>query len=129
MSDEARERWIGDTRVFVLDEGVIKAIVVGAFDTERAKKAYESTFELAKEFAGGVHLLVDLNKAGKSDPGARRLWKKMAEHPDMHKVAYYGLHPVARVIASFVTSVTTKEDVKFFKTEEDALAWLGKGAE
>jgi len=48
----------------------------------------------------------------------------MLEHERTGKVALFGLNPVARVIASFVMGVTRKKDMRFFKTREEALAWL-----
>ena len=46
------------------------------------------------------------------------------EDEKIGKVALFGLHPVARVIASFVMGVTKKEDMRFFRTKEEALAWI-----
>ena len=34
------------------------------------------------------------------------------------------MHPVARVLASFVMTITKKNEIDFFKTKEEALAWL-----
>jgi hypothetical protein len=55
---------------------------------------------------------------------ARRFGKTGFEKEETGKVALIGMHPVARVLASFVIGMTRKEDLRFFKTEEEALAWL-----
>ena len=47
-----------------------------------------------------------------------------AELEKIGKIAMFGMHPVARVVASFVMGVTNKEDMRFFKSKEDALLWL-----
>jgi len=69
-------------------------------------------------------MLLDINKAGQVSSGARKIGKETFEDEKVGKVAFVGLHPVARVIASFVMGVTRKKDMRFFKTKEEALAWL-----
>jgi len=48
----------------------------------------------------------------------------VSEYEKTGKVAVFGLHPVARVIASFVMGVSKNKDMRFFKAKEEALAWL-----
>ena len=48
----------------------------------------------------------------------------MHEDEKLVKIAIFGLNPVARVIASFIMGVAKKKDQRFFKTKEEALAWL-----
>ena len=48
----------------------------------------------------------------------------MLENEKIGKVALFGLHPVARVIAAFIMGITRKKDMRFFKSKEEALAWL-----
>ena len=71
-----------------------------------------------------MNVLVDLNKAGKPTSEARKIGKERLEEEGVGKVALFGLHPVARVLASFVMGVSKKEDMKFFKTKEEAIAWF-----
>ena len=73
---------------------------------------------------GKANLCIDLNKAGMPSSGARKIGRKAFENEKVGKIAIFGLHPVARIIASFVMGVTRKEDLRFFKTKEEALAWL-----
>jgi hypothetical protein len=48
----------------------------------------------------------------------------MDEDTKTGKTAFFGMHPVARVIASFVMGVSPNKMMRFFKTKEDALIWL-----
>jgi hypothetical protein len=52
------------------------------------------------------------------------IFREAAEKVFKGKMAYFGMHPVARVIASFMMGVTRKQNMRFFKTREEALAWL-----
>jgi len=50
--------------------------------------------------------------------------RKSFEAEGVGKVAMIGMHPVARMIMSFVMGITQKKDICVFKTKEDALKWL-----
>jgi hypothetical protein len=52
------------------------------------------------------------------------VWKEIIENERTDRIAIFGLHPVARVIASFIMGVTKKKEMRFFKTKEEALRWL-----
>ena len=71
-----------------------------------------------------MNVFIDLNKAGKGSPEARKIWKKLTENEKTGRVAFFGLHPVARVLASFTMGVSKNKDMRFFKTREEALEWL-----
>ncbi|MBE3122383.1 MAG: STAS/SEC14 domain-containing protein [Thermoplasmata archaeon] len=73
---------------------------------------------------GKVNILVDLNQFGKASPESRKIFKEISEYEKTGKVAIFGTHPVARVLASFVMGITKKKDMRFFKTKEEAYAWL-----
>ena len=73
---------------------------------------------------GKLNILVDLNKAGKGSSEARKLAQENMKDGTLGKIALFGLHPVARVLAAFILGVTSKKDARFFKTKEEALAWL-----
>ena len=50
--------------------------------------------------------------------------QEMFENEQNEKIALFGIHPVARVIASFVMGATKKKDIRFFKSREEAFLWL-----
>lgn len=119
-----REIWVGETRVYLSEDNIIYVTAVGDSDEKDAIAMKEVELKFIDMAEGKVNLLVDLNKCGKQSPEARKIRQEMSEHEKVGKVALIGLHPVARVLASFVMGITKKEDMRFFKTKEEALSWL-----
>ncbi|MCX6233314.1 MAG: STAS/SEC14 domain-containing protein [Bacteroidetes bacterium] len=119
-----REFWVGESRWYLGEDDMLYFTDVGECDEEKViacKKVYLKFINMVE---GKVSLLVDVNKAGKQSPEARKIWKELSEHEKTAKIALFGLHPVARVIASFVMGISKNKDMRFFKTKEEALAWL-----
>ena len=119
-----KELVIGKNRSILLNDNIIFVIAIGEQTDEIAGLHEKGIAKLKEHIKGEVSFLIDLNLAGKSTPGARKIWNKLSENKDTNKVALYGLHPVARVLASFVMTITKKNEIDFFKTKEEALAWL-----
>ncbi len=119
-----REYCIGENRAWLYDEHIICVEVVGQQSTEAALAVYRATRHLEKQIAGKVSYLIDLNKAGKNSPEASRLWKRAAEEKQVYRVAQFGLHPVAKVLASFVNSLTSRRNIQFFNSMEEGLRWI-----
>ncbi len=124
MEEKDREIWVGESRTYLGEDNVLYTTVVGEVDENAAIAIREGHLKFMSMVEGKVNSLVDLNKAGKQPPKARKIGIEMFEHERIGKVALFGLHPVARVIASFVMGVTRKKDIRFFKTREEALAWF-----
>ncbi|MBN2348383.1 MAG: hypothetical protein JXJ22_06075 [Bacteroidales bacterium] len=121
-----KEFRVGETRIILLTNNILYIEAVGEQTDEHAaviRKNYKTIYSL---FPGKVKQLVNLNQSGKSSPAARVIYKEMNEYELTEKVAVFGMHPVARVLAAFVTSVTSTKNIKFFSTEEEALLWLKK---
>jgi hypothetical protein len=78
------------------------------------------------QVGGKIKILVDNSKAGKATSEARKTFQELMDLKQFGKVAIFGTHPVARVLASFVIGLSRKRDVRFFGSEEEALAWLKK---
>jgi len=119
-----REIWVGESRFYLGEGNIIYETLVGKQDEKTVLASYEASDRLANTVEGKVNVLVDLNKAGQASSGARKKGQEMLEDKIFAKVALFGLHPVARVVASFFMGVTRKKDIRFFKTRGAALAWL-----
>jgi len=119
-----REVWVEEERLCLGEDNIFYVTSDGAVDEKMAIKIKEITLKFMRMAEGKMHLLIDLNKAGKQSLEARKTWDELSEHEKCGKVALFGLHPVARVIASFAMGISKKKDMRFFKTKEDALAWL-----
>ena len=124
IETQDREIFVGENQLYLGEDNIIYVIRVGEADEEIATDITNTGLKLADLVNGKVKILADLNKAGKSSSDARKIYQKHLKHNKFDKVALYGLHPVARVIATFGMGITKKKDVRFFKTKEEALLWL-----
>ena len=121
-----REIWVGENRLYLDEDNVLCIINIGEIDEKIAIEIKEAVLKIMNMVEGKVHTITDLNKAGKTASRARKIFQELAEHEKQGKNAFYGMHPVARVLASFFMGISKKKDIRFFKTKEEALAWLKK---
>ena len=124
MEEKDREIRVGENRMYLGEDNLLCITIVGELDEETQIGINEAGYKLMNTVEGKVHALVDLNKAGKVSPGARKRQVEISGHEKTAKVALFGLHPVARVVASFFMGISQKKDMRFFRTREEALAWL-----
>lgn len=107
-----------------LNDNIIYVIAEGEQTTEMANAHKILNEQLLKNAGSKLSFLIDLNKAGKNSPEARQIWKEASEDDRIDKVASFGLHPVAKVLASFVIGISQKKNIHFFFTEKEAIQWL-----
>jgi hypothetical protein len=119
-----KEIWVGENKASLIEKNIIYIIAVGEVTTELAIAQVESLNKLEALVDGPVNYLIDLNNAGKSSPEARKIWEQIGNDEKTNKVAIFGLHPVARMLASFVMGISGKSNKRFLKTHEEALRWL-----
>ncbi len=124
MENKDREIWVGKNKLYLGEDNITYFVLVGEHDENMASACGEAFLKLINMGEGKVNALGDLNKIEKQSPEARKIWKEVSEPEKVGKLALFGMHPVARVIASFVIGTTKKKDMRFFKTKEEALAWL-----
>ena len=110
--------------MYLDDNNILNITNIGEIDEKIAIKMKEAVRKLTNMVDGKVHTLTDLNKAGKTTSKARKIFQELANQGGPGKTALFGMHPVARVLASFVMGASKREDMRFFKTKEEALAWL-----
>lgn len=117
---------IGERLIYpeYLEDGILYLVSRGDADESLALKVKETSLNLIKN-RGIINILVDVNHSGNSSSGARKVWKELTEHEQVGKVAFVGLHMVARVIAGFIMSISGNKKIKFFSNKEDALSWFG----
>jgi len=117
------EIWIGSNKVMV-EGNTIHVIAQGEQTTEMAHAHLKLNQKLFSSMEGKVNFLIDLNKAGKNSPEARQIWVQHGKLEKTSKIALLGIHPVARVLASFVMGINKPNNVCFFSSEEEAVKWL-----
>ena len=126
IDEKDREIWVGENSLYLGEDNIVYVTVVGEVDGKTATEITEIDNKFKSMVEGKLNVLADLNKGGKQSVEARKIWKEMTEDDRTGKIAMYGMHPVARVLASFVMGVSRKKDMRFFKTKEEALTWLKK---
>ena len=124
MKEEDREIWVGENRLYFGEDNICYITVVGEVDEEIAIAIKEADLKFKNTIEEKLNILADLNKAGHQSSEARKIWKDMTEGNKTGKVAMFGMHPVARVLASFVMGVSRNKDMRFFNSKDEALAWL-----
>jgi len=124
IEEKNREIWVGENRLYLGEDNILYITNIGEIDEKTAIAMGEAVLKLVNMVEGKVCTLTDLNKAGKTSPEARKVFKELAEHEKQGKNAFFGIHPVAGVLASFFMGITKKKDMRFFKTKEEALVWL-----
>ena len=122
-----REAWIGESRVYLDEEDIFHIVGSGDTDDKTAVEIKQRADEFLELVEEKMRIIVDMNNSGKPSAEVRRVFNELGQNEKIGKVALHGIHPVARVIASFFMKTTTKREMRFFKTEEEALAWLEEG--
>jgi len=122
--DKTREIMVGKNRLHLGNDNILFFTGIGEYDEKTAFAIKEAGLRLANMVEGKVSVILDHNMAGKPSLKARAVFRKMTEHEKFGKIAHWGVHPVARVLASFVMNISKKKDMRFFKTKEEALTWL-----
>jgi len=124
MVEKKREIRVANSEFYLDEDDILHIVSYGDLDEDDYAEMSEATTKATGDTQGKVKILVDLNHCGKVPAKVRRLAKGDFEKETTGKVAMFGMHPVARILASFIIGITRKEDIRFFKTEEEALAWL-----
>lgn len=119
-----KEFIVGETIIKIRDDGIVYIEAHGIQNVEIARQHidYYNKFGIISDKY--PYYLINLNEAGKATTGARKIWRTMGDMPSVKKVAFYGLHSVARVLASFIIGLSQKASTYFFSTEEEAINWL-----
>lgn len=107
-----------------LEDDIVLVTAWGEITGEIARAHYHYFNAFMKESPVPLKYIIDLNNCGKNDPEARNIWKELSEHTLVDKVVLYGLHPVTRVIASFVMRLSRNKNLRFYNLKEEAMQWL-----
>ena len=127
MEEQNREVWVGKNRIHLGEDNIVYFTAVGEHNGKMAIEINDAIMKVGEMFEEKVNVLIDLNNARKPSPEARKIFKEGIELEKAGKIAFLGIHPVARMLASFGVGMSRKKDLRFFKTKEEALAWLMEG--
>ena len=118
------EFWVGPTQVRFSEGNLLNIKAVGPQTYDMAVAHLKIFEQIYHEVNEPLNFVIDLNDAGKNSTEARKIWKNVSEHEYTGKIALVGIHPVARVIAGFVMSISLSSKLQFFSTREKALKWI-----
>ncbi len=125
MVDTDRTAQVGENTIYLNEEDMFFLTIVGEIDDKIAVDFIKALEELEVKFEKRKrNLFIDNNNAGKITSKARKIFHELDNRETTGKVAVFGLHPVARVLASFYMGVSRNKKMRFFTTKEDALDWL-----
>ena len=124
IDEKDREIWVGKNRLYLGEDNILYITNIGEIDEKTAIAMEEAVLKLGNMVEEKVYTLTDLNKAGKTSPEARKVFKELAEREKQGKNAFFGIHPIARLLVSFFMGTSRKKEMRFFKTKEEALTWL-----
>lgn len=117
---------IQDNKISIIDNNTIFIEAIGEQTDEIASASIRFQKILANRFSGNLNFLISLDKSGKHSSGARKIWREMSDLKNTGKVALFGIHPVARLLASFVIGGRHYKNIRFFNTREAAESWLNE---
>lgn len=121
----------------LLDQDVVSMRLVGTLDStnfEILKSLVEGAKKMVKEESEKrgkkLPILFDLTDfTGTYNVGAMLAMKSLEEHnrPYSLKTAVFGGSAAAQVAAELTLELIGRDNLKLFKTKEEALAWLKEG--
>jgi hypothetical protein len=119
-----KEIWVEKNRIYLGKDNVLNFINVGEMTENIATECCDAMLKLVSDQEKEVDFLIDLGKGGKLSPAARKILKEFTKKHVHGKLAFCGLHPVARVLASFFMGPAKKKEMRFFKTKGEAEMWI-----
>lgn len=119
-----KEIMIGKGRYYLDQDNILFITPIGNIGDIGAANYKKAFYLLMETVETKADLLIDLNKALKQSSLARKTWKELSEFKKTGKIAIYGFHPVAKLLASFVMGIVSNKEMRFFSTKKEATSWL-----
>lgn len=110
----------------VIGDNIIRLSAVGYMDDETAHRFQKDLAELmGSSKSGKWYILMVADPDGKMSNGARRAFSELNKDPRIHQAAVVGeVNRFTRVAAGFILKASGRDNVRFFKTEAEALTWF-----
>ena len=119
-----KEYLVKNNTVHFGEDNIVYVEAIGEQSDDVAMAHFQLSAQLNSKTTGKLKYLINLNGAGKNSPMARKMWQGISESDITDKVALYGIHPVAKVLASFVMGMTKRKNIRFFNSKKEATDWL-----
>jgi hypothetical protein len=105
--------------------------ILWIFPSDIGKELEAALEEFAKSFlktateTEPLHILMDSRDAGKPTARARKTFAKLGRDPRIGKCAVVGgIERYSRVMAGLINRAVGRNNIRFFQSEEKAIAWL-----
>jgi len=108
------------------DDGILQITYVGDMGEEETGAFLKDNMrflEAATE-AEPLHMLADTSQGGKFCAAYRKALAGLMNDPRTGKVATVGATRYNQVLGGFLLKATGRDNIRFFKSAEEGLAWL-----
>jgi len=122
---EQQRIFVGDSTAYIDDHNIVHITAIGDTDDASAQQIRSVALGYMEGLEGPVDCIIDMNTAGKPSSKARKIFKELSDHHRINKVALFGIHPVAEVLASFMIGISRRRNIRFFRSKDEAMDWLG----
>jgi len=110
------------------DDGIVRIDFAGGVLEREEVDDFVRDFHVYLDVATPKAPLRTLTVAGRSgvklSSKARKAFSDLNNDPSLGKSATVGVDRYTRVLIGFVLKATGRDNIRFFETEEEALAWL-----
>jgi hypothetical protein len=113
-------------KMWMRDDGILRIQLDDDLVNELDKFTQEFTtyLDAATEKSPLYTFTTSSGSGGKLPSAVRKMFAELNRDPRLGKSATIGLDRYTRVLAGFVLKATGRNNIRFFDTEEEALAWL-----
>jgi hypothetical protein len=108
------------------DDGILWLAQIGDVDEEDMDAFLGDLTPFLEAATEGQSLLIlsDTSRTGKLSANARKLLAGLGRDPRLRKTAILGSGRYTRVVASFINKAAGRDNIRFFDSEQEAIAWL-----
>jgi len=133
-SSQKTEIKIEGSKLWLGEDGILYVKIGTAMNEKIAEELANSYIEIAKKLPGQIKALVDMSQVSHTSLGvSSEFRKKIVENIKeafkkygFKKAAIWGGGIMQRTVVRFILAAARIENIRFFKTEEEALKWLNK---
>ena len=110
----------------MIEDGIVRLAFIGDItdvEVDTFLKGFQTYLEAAT-LEQPLGLLVDASRDGKMAPSARRNFTELNKDPRLGHIGICNVSRFNRVVATFIMKATGRDNIRFFESQADALAWL-----
>ncbi len=106
------------------EDGVLYSRLSGYMSDEEAAEYKQMCLQYLEQATGTVSTFVDCREIKKMSSQARRVMAELNDHPNAGRVGVVGVGPYVAALTTFINKLIGKTDLRFFRDQEEALAYV-----